>query len=98
VYLGVLLCATGRVHTTHSHWLLPPRTGTLTPITHSHSYSPRLTVMVTRIQPFGFGAGVTDNPKGSICITNGVTGGVTMLELTIAELTTDGADYCIRLS
>jgi len=54
--------------------------------------------MVTRIQPFGFGAGVTNNPKGSICITIGVTGGVTMVELTIAELTTDGADYCIRLS
>jgi len=54
--------------------------------------------MVTRIQPFGFGAGVTNNPKGSICISIGVTGGVTMVELTIAELTTDGADYCIQLS
>jgi len=39
-----------------------------------------------------------DNPEGSICITIGVTGGVTMVELTIAELTTDGADYCIRQS
>jgi len=57
--------------------------------------------MVTRIQPFGFGAGVTDNPKGSICITIGVTGGadhgeLTMVELTLVELTTDGADLYIR--